>query len=315
MSATNPSPDNLIKGQHETAADGGHGSPILFGPNGLRAGWRIGIFLLIFFGVSACMFAVPAIRHLYLSLQTKGEMSPGGLMASEAVDLISLFVALGAMMFIEKRSFADYGLPLNQAFGKLFWLGLPLGFVALSALLGLIAALKGFSLGGLAVSGSVALKFGLIYGLGFFLTGIFEELSFRGYLQATLASATGFWPAALILAICFGAVHLGNRGEAIFGALMAGCFGLVAALALRRTGNLWLGIAMHAAWDWGETFFYSVPDSGMPARGHLLNSAFHGPNWLTGGTVGPEGSWLVFPVLVLWALAIHWIFPARRATS
>jgi len=53
----------------------------------------------------------------------------------------------------------------------------------------------------------------------------------------------------------------------------------------------------------------------MMANGHLMNSSFHGPNWLTGGTVGPEGSLLVFPVLLLWAVIIHFMFPARRANS
>ena len=28
----------------------------------------------------------------------------------------------------------------------------------------------------------------------------------------------------------------------------------------------------------------------MPAKGHLLNTVFSGSKWMTGGTVGPEGS-------------------------
>jgi hypothetical protein len=47
---------------------------------------------------------------------------------------------------------------------------------------------------------------------------------------------------------------------------------------------------MHASWDWAETFFFGVADSGMPASGHLLNTAMSGSKWMTGGTVGPEGS-------------------------
>jgi len=125
----------------------------------------------------------------------------------------------------------------------------------------------------------------------------------------------GFWPAAAVLAICFGAIHLQNQGEAIYGGLMAGTFGLVAAFSLRRTGNIWLAIGMHASWDWGETYLYSVPDSGMVAQGHLLNTSFHGPTWLTGGTVGPEGSIFAFLVLLLWVVAIHFLFPAKQTTA
>ena len=67
---------------------------------------------------------------------------------------------------------------------------------------------------------------------------------------------------------------------------------------LRRTGNLWFAIGWHAAFDFGETYVYSVPDSGFVMPGHLLAASLHGPRWLTGGTVGPEGSVVDFVVLV-----------------
>jgi hypothetical protein len=59
---------------------------------------------------------------------------------------------------------------------------------------------------------------------------------------------------------------------------------------------------MHAAWDWSETFLYSVPDSGLVLPGHLMNPTFHGSRWLTGGSVGPEGS-----VLLLVVIAVLWV--------
>ncbi len=155
------------------------------------------------------------------------------------------------------------------------------------------------------------MKYGLLYLAGFILVGLFEEASFRGYLQSTLQLAMGFWPAALVLAAFFGAIHLGNSSEANYGALMAGCFGLLAAFALRRTGNLWFVIGLHTAWDWGETFFYSAPDSGILARGHLMSSSFHGPDWLTGGASGPEASVFSILVLILAAVAVHFLCPAK----
>ena len=291
---------------------------IFIGPNGIRAGWRLVIFLAIFSAFAGTAnFAVrhiPALRDAVQQIN-KGVFSPGVMLANEGVTVLFLVVAAGIMTKIEKRTFADYGLPLSEAFGKLFWQGVPLGFAMLSLLLAIIAALHGFTLSGMAVRGGEAVKYGVLYAIGFILVGIFEEFSFRGYMQSTLASGIGFWPAALVLSFIFGAGHLGNPGEAIFGAIMAGSFGILAAFALRRTGNIWLPIGMHASWDWGETYFYGTPDSGLLAQGHLLNSSFHGPAWLTGGSVGPEGSWLVFAVLIIWALIIHLLFPARKTAS
>ncbi len=72
---------------------------------------------------------------------------------------------------------------------------------------------------------------------------------------------------------------------------------------LRRTGTLWLPVGFHAAWDWGETFFYGVPDSGEVAPGHLFNASLTGSKWLTGGSVGPEASVLcIFLIAVLFVL-------------
>ncbi len=84
--------------------------------------------------------------------------------------------------------------------------------------------------------------------------------------------------------------------------------GLFFCLLLRKSGNLWMPIGFHLAWDWGQTFFYGVPDSGIVVPGHLFQSTFSGSEWLTGGSVGPEGSWLctmLFAVMWIVIAALH----------
>ena len=284
---------------------------IFIGSNGIRAGWRlamaIAIFLALLTAIGAAIVRVPQVRAW-----VRGG-GPEGLFLGEGMLALALVVTVWAMTRIENRSWADYGLPPDVAFGKKFWQGAPYGFAMLSVLIGLMGASRAFSFGGRALAGGDAVRYGLLYLAGFTLVAFFEEFAFRGYMQATLASGIGFWPAAVSLAVVFGALHLGNKGEAKFGAAMAGAFGLLAAFTLWRTGNLWFAIGMHGAWDWGESFFYGVPDSGVVLKGHLMNASFHGPVWLTGGTVGPEGSILVAVVLILAAIGIHYIFPRRAA--
>jgi hypothetical protein len=92
---------------------------------------------------------------------------------------------------------------------------------------------------------------------------------------------------------------------------LAGRFiGLFFCLTLLRTGNLWFAVGFHAAWDWGETFIYSVPDSGLVVPGHLLSSSLRGPDWLSGGSVGPEGSVLCFIVILLAWVLFSKMYPA-----
>jgi len=83
---------------------------------------------------------------------------------------------------------------------------------------------------------------------------------------------------------------------------------LLFCLIIRRTGNLWFAVGFHAAWDWGETYLYSVPDSGLSVPGQLMKPSFQGKDWLTGGSVGPEGSVFVFVVIAVLALLFHRLY-------
>jgi membrane protease YdiL (CAAX protease family) len=207
---------------------------------------------------------------------------------------------------VERRRWGAYGLPPGRAFGKLFWVGTVWGFASISLLLAALYGLRVFEVGHLAMHGARIVRFAAFWGLYFVLVGLYEEFLVRGYSQLTLTRAIGFWPAAVVLSCLFGVIHMGNGGEAWPGLLAASAIGFFFCLTLRRTGNLWFAVGFHAAWDWGETFFYSVPDSGTLFPGHLLRASIHGPTWLSGGTVGPEGSLLCFVVI-----AAVWVVFAR----
>jgi membrane protease YdiL (CAAX protease family) len=219
------------------------------------------------------------------------------------------------MARLERRSVGEYGLPLQSLFGRRFWQGCALGVVEIVVLMGCIAIFGGYSAGSLNLHGAVIFKWAFFWALFFTVVGLFEEFAFRGYLQFTLADGIGFWPAAWILSLGFGAVHLGNKGEGWVGAAGVATIGLIFALTLKRTGNLWLVVGWHAAFDFGETFLFSVPNSGAVFPGHLSNATLHGPAWLTGGTVGPEGSIFSFIIMGAAALFIHKAFPPRKSAS
>jgi uncharacterized protein len=160
-----------------------------------------------------------------------------------------------------------------------------------------------FSFGGFQLHGVRIVKLGLFYAVFFLIVALFEDFLMRGYSQWVLAKSMNFWPAAAALSILFGAIHYANPGESRLGLMAVVGIGFFLCLTLRRTGNLWWAVGFHMAWDWGESYLYSVPDSGGVARGRLLSSSFHGPIWLTGGSVGPEASYLIFVLLAaLWVL-------------
>jgi membrane protease YdiL (CAAX protease family) len=246
--------------------------------------------------------------------------SPTSLSAQRILreDFQSFLAALGAalaMAKLERRNVDVYGLPRKRAFGRLFWLGCLFGLVEVSLLLGSIAAFGGYSFGSVSMHGVEIARWGGLWFVAFVAVGLSEEYLFRGYTQYTLGLGVGFWPAAILLSVLFGAGHRWNPGESDMGVAGVVATGLLFAFTLRRTGNLWLAVGWHATFDFGETFLYSVPDSGMLFEHHLSNANLHGANWLTGGTVGPEGSVFSFLTMGILAIAIHFLFPAKKAEA
>lgn len=267
------------------------------GPGGIRAGWRVALYVAMALGIAVTLLFILQPAHVHGAARLWLQF------AQEAVLVVSVIIPAFVLARLENRSFDDYGLPRSKAFGMPFWAGCLWGVLAITVLLGGIRGLHGFSFGQLALHGVRIIKFGFFWGLYFLLVAFFEEFSFRGYMQFTLTAGIGFWPAAVVLSAAFGAIHRFNPGESWVGVLSAGLIGFFFCLTLRRTGSLWFAVGFHQAFDWGETFLYSVPDSGTVEPGHLLSSSFHGPIWLTGGSVGPEGSALLFILIaVIWVI-------------
>jgi len=275
---------------------------LFIGPEGLRPGWGFAFYVLMFY----------PLQRIAVHLAWSGSFGASGLwsgMFEEFGVFVAAVIPALVLARVERRSWSVYGLPWRQLFGKRLWVGAVWGFAGISLLILGIRGLGGFELGHLALHGMRIVKFAAFWAAMFVLVGFSEEFRFRGYTQFTLGRGIGFWPSAALLSAAFGGIHLNNDGENWIGALAAAFIGFFFCLTLRRTGSLWFAVGFHAAWDWGETFFYSVPDSGMVAPGHLLSSSLHGKPWLTGGSVGPEGSLLCFIVIALIWIAFDRAYP------
>lgn len=282
---------------------------IFLGGGGIRAGWRLAIFLLILAGSGFVLFAIGARIPTAARIYDQGFLSPSLEYLIEIPNVILVLVCSLVMARIEKRRLSDYGLSLRRGAGKHFSCGLFWGLCLFTAVIGLIATFHGFSLGGFALHRLDLLKYAGLWAIGFLLVGLVEEFLYRGYVQFTLAQAIGFWPSAVVWSLVFAGVHLRNPGENPVGALEVFLFAIFACLTLRRTGSLWFAIGFHAAGDYAETFLFSVRDSGYAASGTLLNSSFHGPVWLTGGKVGPEASVFSMLVLCVAMFCFHFLYP------
>ena len=276
---------------------------------GLRAGWRLLLYLTLAVGFFL------ALRIVLAPFWKAPPDTFSNQFLTEVMGFGSAFGAAVLMSLLERRPIGTYGLAVNSAFGKLFWQGSLFGLFEISIVVGLMSAFGGYSFGPLALHGAELLRWAVLWAVCLLFVALFEEFLFRGYTLYTLTSGISFWPAAILLSLLFGAVHLQNSGEGLIG--VAGVFvvGLLWCFTVKRTGSLWFAVGMHAAFDFGETFLYSVPDSGIIFPGHLSNATVHGSAWLTGGTVGPEASVFDFLMLFLMFYVVHRLYPAHRASQ
>jgi uncharacterized protein len=290
---------------------------ILFGPNGLRAGWRLLIFALILGGIVGALLLAAHYAAILAgappnkpSQQTT--IGPGIVAIGDTATFGLILLVSWIMTLIERRKISHYGLPSRPPFPKNFWVGLLWGFLSISGVLFVMFLFHGFRITGIDAHGSALALSALEWAFAFVMVGLSEEFTFRGYMQFTLTTGIGFWPAAFVTCALFAYVHKGNAGESPLGLFQVAAFGIFACIALQRTGNLWWPIGFHAAWDWGQTFFYGVPDSGLKASGNFLHTVFNGPTWLTGGSTGPEGSVLTTIALVLGSLLVMRVYREVR---
>jgi uncharacterized protein len=278
-------------------------SYIFYNDRGLRAGWRLLIYIgMIFILVWGAGLIAKRVTSGHATAPPSSDFVRAVFQGiGELVFFLVLLLLAWIMSRIEHRNVGLYGLPLRGSAISRFVRGYFLwGFLPLAILLSILRALHVFYFGNFSPLNSQILGWGALWFIFFLLVGLTEEYSLRGYFLYTLADGIGFWPAAIIQAVLFARAHMGNNGETRIGIIATAVFAIFAAATLWRTGSLWLAVGAHAGWDWGQSFFFGVNDSGLKVTGHLLNPILvQGPDWLTGGSVGPEGSVLT---LILWTL-------------
>lgn len=164
--------------------------------------------------------------------------------------------------------------------------GLLLGAALISIVMGILALLGCYRVEGIGWTPGIVM--GLAIGIG---PGFMEEILFRGFLLRFLDRWIGGWAALAVTSALFGAVHLSNEEATVFGAIAIALeAGILMGAAFLLTRRLWLSIGIHAAWNTCMGGLYGADVSGNGFSDGLLKARFTGPDLLTGGSMGPEGS-------------------------
>jgi membrane protease YdiL (CAAX protease family) len=255
----------------------------------LRSGWKMLLFILL------GSVLLLGLGWVALALHAGGEY-------------VQLALALGALgvttwimtRMVNRKPFSAVGLAVRPPVRREIALGLLLGFLMMSGIF--IAHL---SLGFVRITviapswGSAALVIGESF-LLFALAAFLEEFLFRGYLFQTLIQGVTFLPATLIFAVLFALAHLRNPNVTPVGLVNIALAGIWLSFAYMKTRRLWLPFALHLSWNFTQTTVFGFPTSGLEmGRRKIVDSVVSGPDWITGGTFGPEGGVLASIAILL----------------
>jgi membrane protease YdiL (CAAX protease family) len=270
---------------------------VFLGPDGrLRAFLRFLIFLPVF--VLLLVPMVVGMSFLIGAERIESEQEWGFLIQGVvmlAASVLAGYVLLG-LPFIDRRSIRTMGLWFYGGWGRELGLGLLIGVVLNSAVVAGI-----YLLGYYRVTVAEVWPMDMLTGLGWSLLVITlaataEETLFRGYPFQRLIESWGEFGAVFFLSALFGWAHLGNPSATVLSTANTAVAGVLMAAMYLKTRALWVPIGFHISWNYIMGALYSLPVSGINLTHKIFEVETTGPEWLSGGDFGPEGS--IFTTIV-----------------
>ena len=243
-------------------------------------------------------------------------LSPGNVAINELKDFVIALICTAAFAAYEHRRIDSYGLPAKKAFGTHTWEGAVCG-VVMAALVALgMLGFGAMKIHGLATNGKALVLSALAWLGTNIIVGVGEEFFYRAYFLQRLWKSLGFWPGATVVGLLFTADHYFFKpGENIWDVITLMSLSLLMSYSVLRTGTLWFAVGFHFAFDYMQLFIIGTPNGSKVPVGRLLNVTFEGPAWLTGGVLGTEASFLMYPAIALLWVYMWWRYRDQPALN
>lgn len=274
----------------------------------LRPLWRAVIFFLL--GTRVVMPLLDkGYAYIAGALGVATVLSPANIALFESETFIAALICTGLFARYERRRVDSYGLPVRAAFGARTWEGALAGVIMAGAVALGMYALGGMQVTGFATRGGALVLSALAWLIANICIGVAEEFWYRSYILQTLWKSLGFWPAAIIIALNFAADHYFYKtGENVWDVITLVSLSLAMCYSVLRTGTLWFAVGFHVAFDYMQLFVIGTPNGAQIPVGRMLDVRFAGPAWLTGGVLGTEASFLMYPMIALLWIYLWWRF-------
>ena len=269
---------------------------VLLDDNGkLRLLWRA----VIFFALGNWAI-FPFLSRLADRFHLRAGLTPENIAVSEIQNFCTGLICTIIFARYERRRVDGYGLPIQHALRRNTWEGAGAGVMMAAAVSVGMLALGGMQIHGLAVTDGALGRSALAWLGANVCVGIAEEFWYRSYFLRTLWKSIGFWPASVAIALIFAADHYFYKpGENVWDVITLVSLSLCLCYSVLQTGTLWFAVGFHVAFDYMQLVVIGTPNGSQVPSGRLLNVTFNGPAWVTGGVLGTEASFLMYPLIAL----------------
>lgn len=218
--------------------------------------------------------------------------------------VIILFLFIFWVKVIEKNALSSLGFVKRNWLKYLAW-GILMSLVQMGviALVYQLSGIGSFELNELSLEP-------ILFILGLFpfwlLQGGTEEVATRGWLLTRIAARANLPLAIAISSSLFGFLHLGNSGVTFLSVLNIILDGVLAGLLFIYTDSIWLVVAQHGTWNYVQGNLLGFQVSGTGADASIFSFTMgSGPDWLTGGAFGAEGSIITTLVLLVSLVIVY----------
>jgi hypothetical protein len=221
------------------------------------------------------------------------------------IEFYNLFVSFGILIivvwlwvrFFEKRSIKTLGFTGNNAFKKYIK-----GFISAIIMLSIVLLLMtifgkvGFNENPKPLNLNLWGIF-LLMLIGYVVQGAAEEILVRGWQFQVIGARYKPWLGLVISSVIFALLHGTNNGVSMLAIINLLLFAILLILFILYEKSIWAACGWHTAWNWSMENVFGLKVSGSEGLGSMLNLTAEGPNYITGGNFGPEGSILTSFVL------------------
>ncbi|WP_156021731.1 CPBP family intramembrane glutamic endopeptidase [Streptococcus ruminantium] len=254
-------------------------------------------FILLIIGETVGSMVFTPIRRLL----------PSSAFTGHVLELFSfIFISLAVLLWaraIERSPWLGLGFRKKGA-SRDFLKGWGIGAAMLITCTFLLMAVGAVTISKVNFTPTLLAQF-LIIMIAWSIQGTTEEILVRGWMFPSLSAKHNIPVGIIASSLFFAAIHLGNNAISFISLVDLFLFGVLTCLIMLKTGNIWVISGIHAAWNCFQGNVFAFPVSGSDTGAAFLEVNTKGPEWLSGGQFGVEGSvisLLVQGVMIAWLI-------------